>query len=100
MPIYVLIYGIKNTAKSDLDFTIYDYEKAYEIINNKLEVHIPIDMNGNELLGLPPDLNQPYDVIDNKLTLYIPIDMNGHFHFHHIIYMDILTLMHKTKRSP
>ena len=76
LPIYVLIYGIKNATKNDLDFTIYDYEKAYEIVNNKLEVHIPIDMNGNELLCLPPDLNKPY-VINNKLTLHIPIDMNG-----------------------
>ena len=77
LPIYVLTYGIKGEAKNDLDFTIYDYEKAYKIVNNKLEVHIPIDMNGNELLGLPPDLNKPYDVINDKLTLHIPVDMNG-----------------------
>ena len=77
LPIYVLIYGIKNASKSDLDFTIYDYEKAYEIINNKLEVHIPIDMNGNKLLGLPPDLNKPYDIINETMQMHIPINMNG-----------------------
>ena len=31
LPVYVLIYGIKGEAKNDLDMTIYDYEKAYEV---------------------------------------------------------------------
>ena len=53
LPIFVLIYGIKDEAKSDLDMTIYDYEKAYEVANNKLQIHIPINMNNNGINGLP-----------------------------------------------
>ena len=53
LPIFVLIYGIKDEAKSDLDMTIYDYEKAYEVANNKLQIHIPIIMNNNGINGLP-----------------------------------------------
>ena len=53
LPIFVLIYGIKDEAKNDLDFTIYDYEKAYEVANNKLQIHIPINMNNNGINGLP-----------------------------------------------
>ena len=53
LPIYVLIYGIKGEAKSDLDMTIYDYEKAYEVSNNDLQIHIPINMNNNGIMGLP-----------------------------------------------
>ena len=50
LPIYVLIYGIKNEAKNDLDFSIYDYEKAYEISSNeRFTMHMPIDMNGHTL---------------------------------------------------
>ena len=50
LPIYVLIYGIKDQAKNDLDFTIYDYEKAYEVVNNQFQMHVPINMNGNDIL--------------------------------------------------
>ena len=53
LPIFVLIYGIKDEAKSDLDMTIYDYEKAYEVSNNNLQLHIPINMNNNGIKGLP-----------------------------------------------
>ena len=52
LPIFVLIYGIKDEAKSDLDMTIYDYEKAYEVANNEFQLHIPIDMNDNKITGL------------------------------------------------
>ena len=48
-----LIYGIKNEAKNDLDFSIYDYYKSYDIINETMQMHIPIDMNGNDILKTP-----------------------------------------------
>ena len=53
LPIFVLIYGIKDEAKSDLDMTIYDYEKAYEVANNEFQLHVPINMNNNGITGLP-----------------------------------------------
>ena len=34
LPIYVLIYGIKGESLNDIDMSIYDYEKAFEIVNN------------------------------------------------------------------
>ena len=51
--IFVLIYGIKDEAKNDLDFTIYDYEKAYEVANNQFQLHVSIDMNNNKITNLP-----------------------------------------------
>ena len=62
LPIFVLIYGIKDEAKSDLDMTIYDYEKAYEVANNEFQLHVPINMNNNGITGLqrsPIDDNSP-----------------------------------------
>ena len=53
LPLYVLIYGIKGEAKNDLDMSIFDYEKAYEVSNNNLQIHIPINMNNNGIKGLP-----------------------------------------------
>ena len=53
LPLYVLIYGIKGEAKNDLDMTIYDYEKAYEVANNQFQLHVPINMNNNKIMGLP-----------------------------------------------
>ena len=50
LPIYVVIHGTKNEAKNDLDFSIYDYYKSYDIINETTQMHIPIDMNGNDIL--------------------------------------------------
>ena len=50
LPIYVVIHGTKNEAKNDLDFSIYDYYKSYDIINETMQMHIPIDMNGNDIL--------------------------------------------------
>ena len=52
LPIFVLIYGIKGEAKNDLDMTIYDYEKAYEVVNNAFQMHVPINMNDNKITGL------------------------------------------------
>ena len=52
LPVYVLIYGIKGEAKSDLDMTIYDYEKAYEVADNKFQMHVPVDMNNHKITGL------------------------------------------------
>ena len=52
LPVYVLIYGIKGEAKSDLDMTIYDYEKAYEVVDNKFQLHVPVDMNNHKITGL------------------------------------------------
>ena len=52
LPIFVLIYGIKDEAKSDLDMTIYDYEKAYEVANNEFQLHVPVNMNNNKITGL------------------------------------------------
>ena len=57
LPLYVLIYGIKGEAKNDLDMTIYDYEKAYEVVNNKFQLHVPIEMNGNKILGLSASIS-------------------------------------------
>ena len=52
LPIFVLIYGIKDEAKSDLDMTIYDYELATQVTDNKFQLHIPINMNDNKITGL------------------------------------------------
>ena len=52
LPVFVLIYGIKGEAKSDLDMTIYDYEKAYEVVDNKFQMHVPVDMNNHKITGL------------------------------------------------
>ena len=57
LPIFVLIYGIKDEAKSDLDMTIYDYEKAYEVVNNVFQMHIPMNMNNNKVLGLSSSIS-------------------------------------------
>ena len=77
LPIFVLIYGIKDEAKSDLDMTIYDYEKAYEVANNKFELHVPIDMNGNEITNLKPPVT-PADAV-NKRHLFLA--HSGHFYW-------------------
>ena len=77
LPVFVLIYGIKGEAKSDLDMTIYDYEKAYEVANNKFELHVPIDMNGNEITNLKPPVT-PADAV-NKRHLFLA--NSGHFYW-------------------
>ena len=52
LPIYVLIYGIKGESLNDIDMSIYDYEKAFEIANNEFQLHVPIMMNSNRIQGL------------------------------------------------
>lgn len=53
MPIYVLIYGIKDEAKNDLKLDIYDFEKYYEISSLEyFKVHMPIDMNYQPIINL------------------------------------------------
>ena len=65
LPVFVLIYGIKGEAKNDLDMTIYDYEKAYEVANNQFQLHVPIDMNNNKITGLALATNDS-DAISKK----------------------------------
>ena len=77
LPVYVLIYGIKGEAKSDLDKTIYDYEKAYEVVDNKFQMHVPVDMNNHKItgLGVATDDN---DAISKKFfndNIYLSIDL-------------------------
>ena len=77
LPVFVLIYGIKGEAKSDLDMTIYDYEKAYEVANNKFQLHVPVDMNNHKItgLGVATDDN---DAISKKFfndNIYLSIDL-------------------------
>ena len=77
LPVFVLIYGIKGEAKSDLDMTIYDYEKAYEVVDNKFQLHVPVDMNNHKItgLGVATDDN---DAISKKFfndNIYLSIDL-------------------------
>ena len=45
---HFVCYGIKNAALNNLDISIYDWEKAYEISSDeKFTMYMPIDMNGN-----------------------------------------------------
>ena len=53
LQLYVIIYGIKGEAKNNLDFIIYDYERATEVANNQFQLHVPINMNNNKIMGLP-----------------------------------------------
>ena len=68
LPVFVLIYGIKGEAKNDLDMTIYDYEKAYEVANNKFELHIPLEMNNNKITGLSAPIGNNDAVTKKYLT--------------------------------
>ena len=77
LPVFVLIYGIKGEAKSDLDMTIYDYEKAYEVANNQFQLHVPIDMNNNKITNLKPPVT-PADAV-NKRHLFLA--HSGHFYW-------------------
>ena len=77
LPVFVLIYGIKGEAKSDLDMTIYDYEKAYEVANNQFQLHVPIDMNNNKITNLKPPVT-PADAV-NKRHLFLA--NSGHFYW-------------------
>ena len=77
LPVFVLIYGIKGEAKSDLDMTIYDYEKAYEVANNQFQLHVPIDMNNNKITNPKPPVT-PADAV-NKRHLFLA--NSGHFYW-------------------
>ena len=77
LPLYVLIYGIKGEAKNNLDFTIYDYEKAYEVVNDQFQMHVPIDMNNNKITNLKPPVT-PADAV-NKRHLFLA--HSGHFYW-------------------
>ena len=68
LPIFVLIYGIKGEAKNDLDMTIYDYEKAYEVANNEFQLHIPLEMNNNKITGLSAPIGNNDAVTKKYLT--------------------------------
>ena len=77
LPVFVLIYGIKGEAKSDLDMTIYDYEKAYEVANNQFQLHVPIDMNNNKITNLKPPVT-PTDAVNKR---YLFLANSGHFYW-------------------
>ena len=77
LPVFVLIYGIKGEAKSDLDMTIYDYEKVYEVANNQFQMHVPIDMNNNEITNLKPPVT-PTDAVNKR---YLFLANSGHFYW-------------------
>ena len=78
LPLYVLIYGIKGEAKNNLDFTIYDYEKAYEVANNQFQMHVPIDMNNNKITGLALATNDS-DAISKKFFIDSILQLNFPF---------------------
>ena len=77
LPVFVLIYGIKGEAKSDLDMTIYDYEKAYEVVNDQFQMHVPVDMNNHKITNLKPPVT-PADAV-NKRHLFLA--NSGHFYW-------------------
>ena len=68
LPVFVLIYGIKGEAKSDLDMTIYDYEKATEVVDNNFQFHVPVNMNDNKITGLAP-ATKDTDAISKKFFI-------------------------------
>ena len=77
LPLYVLIYGIKGEAKNNLDFTIYDYEKAYEVVNDQFQMHVPVDMNNHKITNLKLPVT-PADAV-NKRHLFLA--NSGHFYW-------------------
>ena len=76
LPLHVLIYGIKDEFRNDIDMTIYDYEKAYEVANNQFQMHVPINMNSNRIRGLlfpeknTDAVNKSY-LFDRTLSVYV-----------------------------
>ena len=68
LPVFVLIYGIKGEAKSDLDMTIYDYEKATEVVDNNFQFHVPVNMNDHKITGLAP-ATKDTDAISKKFFI-------------------------------
>ena len=48
---YFVCYGIKNAALNDLAISSYDWKKAYKVFSDeKFTMHMPIAMNGNDIL--------------------------------------------------
>ena len=78
LPVFVLIYGIKDEAKSDLDMTIYDYEKAYEVVNNKLQMHVPLNMNNNKIINLANAVNDG-DAVSKKYLFTSILQLSVNF---------------------
>ena len=44
LPIYFVCYGVKSSLQNDLDMTIFDSNESYDIINETMQMHIPIDI--------------------------------------------------------
>ena len=45
LPIYAVIYGLKDNTSHDIDISIYDFDKAFEISSDeKFTMHTPIDL--------------------------------------------------------
>ena len=108
LPIFVLIYGIKDEAKSDLDMTIYDYEKAYEVVDGKLQLHVPLNMNANRIESLlfpsknTDAVNKSY-IFDNVLPTYIycqamPLDTTSPNFVESVLFNPMYTF-HRTLRT-
>ena len=51
--------------KNDIPMAIYDYEKAYEIINSKFKMHMLIDMSNNIIFNLGDAQNES-DALSKK----------------------------------
>ena len=51
LPLYLVCYGIKNALPSNVDMSIYDHNKLYEIVSETMKMQIPIDMNGFDILN-------------------------------------------------
>ena len=102
LPVFVLIYGIKGEAKSDLDMTIYDYEKAYEVANNKFELHVPLNLNGNKILGLFNKILPSYaygTTLESSLGCDFNISRTVHLTFTKI-YIDKIKIYAKKNYPP
>ena len=50
LPLYLVCYGIKNALQNNVDMSIYDFDKSYEIVSETIKMHTPIDMNGFDIL--------------------------------------------------
>ena len=79
---YTLVYGISNDTKHDLDYTIYDYENSYEIINEEMKMHVPLNMNNNSIteigdISLNGNLNMDGKNINGNITLNGNLNMDG-----------------------
>ena len=60
LTIYALIYGLKDNTNHDIDISIYDFEKYFEITSFQyFTMHMPINMSNQRIinLGSPTDSN-------------------------------------------